>query len=89
MARAALSRACPAIGGMFIYSGISLRVSRCRPKLSFQTKWRNRGRRSSGQKLCPHFKESAGRSGSGPRDRNLPQGQISETTQMFLPRPAR
>jgi len=36
-------------------------------------KWRNR----------------AGRGGSGPRDRNLPQGQISETTQMFLPRPAR
>src|SRR5436309_16086775 len=51
-----LTRACPAIGGMFIYSGISLKVSRCRPKLSFQTKWRNRGRRSSGQKFCPHFK---------------------------------
>src|SRR5438477_598055 len=38
-----LTRACPAIGGMFIYSGISLKVSRCRPKLSFQTKWCNRG----------------------------------------------
>jgi len=44
MARAALSRACPALGGMFIYSGISLRVSRWCPRLLFHTKWQNRGR---------------------------------------------
>ena len=32
-------RRCPTAGGMFIYSGISLKVSRCSPSSVSQTKW--------------------------------------------------
>ena len=58
-------RRMPHPGGMFIYSGISLKVSRCCPRLPFQTNWRNRGRRSSGHRLLPSFQ------GAGPERSSL------------------
>jgi hypothetical protein len=53
---------------MVIYSGISLKLSRCCPKLPFQTKWRNRDGFLQIRGFAPVSKSRAGRSSLGARE---------------------